>query len=464
MPAKRDKSRDVAMTWMSKTSSPVEHLGLALAFVAGTFVRLYFISSHGSWDTEYWKAWASETARVGVTQAYGGPDSVPPGDFFPQLLAQKPRHEVSFRDRDYPIDYPPLGLAAWGESWRFFTSKPRPYRGDAAENLAVKFPAVLGDVLAVVVLLWAFRGDPRLALSLGVVYWIFPITWVSSAVLGFFDGFVPPFLLVSLLLVPTAPFLAGAAFAVTCLIKPTAAVALPVLFLALPKSAWPKVIGGGAIVTTFVLLPYVFAGTLETAIIHVGRLFSQDRISGGYANPWWVFGHASMVLSGKAVWTDQVAYVRRDAFDLPFGLIGFLAAGLVAVWVLSVARRIRSARSVVYVSALLLFIWGVLTIGVHDNHNHPLFLLLIATGLQTAFLKRFAFAAAMSTLLGSICLHGLGRFYGTEWRAVLPLADTVAGLRMAFGFDLTLLLALLNCALLGFALWRLKETLRDLED
>ena len=438
-------------------------LGVALAFAVGTLLRLYFISSHGSWDTEYWKAWASETANAGVTQAYGGPDSVPPGDFFPQLLAEKPRHEVSFRGREFPIDYPPLGLAAWGQSWRFFTSKPRPYRGPAAENLAVKFPAVLGDLLAVIVLIWAFRGDPRVAFSLGVLYWIFPVTWVSSAVLGFFDGFVPPFLLVSLLLIPTSPFLAGAVFAVTCLIKPTAAVVLPVLFLVLPKSAWPKLTFGGAIVTTLVLLPYAMAGTLQTAIIHVFRLFSQDRISGGYANPWWVIGHASMVFSEKAEWADPIDYVRRDVFDLPLGLIGFLAAGLVAFWVLFVARRIRAPRSAVYVSALLLFIWGVLTIGVHDNHNHPLFLLLVATGLQTPFLRRFAFAAATSTLLGSVCLHGLGRFYGVEWRAVLPLADAVARLRMAFGFDLTLLLSVVNCILLVVALRRLRQTLAELE-
>ena len=438
-------------------------LGVALAFVAGTLLRLYFISSHGSWDTEYWKAWASETANAGVTQAYGGPDSVPPGDFLPQFLGEKPRHEVSFRDRDFPIDYPPLGLAAWGQSWRFFTSKPRPFRGPAAENLAVKFPAVLGDLLAVLVLIRAFRGDPRIAFSRGVLYWIFPVTWVSSAILGFFDGFVPPFLLTSLLLIPASPFLAGAVFAVTCLIKPTAAVVLPVLFLALPKSAWPRLIGGGALVTALVLLPYVFAGTLETAIIHVSRLFSQDRISGGYANLWWVIGHVSMVLSGKAEWADAIDYVRRDVFALNLGLIGFLAAGLAASWVLFVARHIRAPQSAVYVGALLLFIWGVLTIGVHDNHNHPLFLLLVATGLQTAFLRRFALAAATSTLLGSICLHGLGRFYGVEWRAFAPIADAVARLRMAFGFDLTLLLSVVNCILLVIALRRLRQTLAELE-
>mgnify|MGYP000520358654 CR=1 FL=1 len=447
----------------SRTLGPVAVAFVALAFVAGSLLRLYFISSHGAWDTEYWKAWAFETANAGVTQAYGGPDSVPPGEFLPQLLGQKPRHRVMFRDRDFPIDYPPLGLAAWGGSWRFFTAKPRPYRGAEAENVAVKFPAVFGDLLAVLVLVWAFRSDPRTAFMLAGLYWLFPITWVSSSVHGFFDGFVPAFLLVSLLLSVTSPFLAGAMFAVTCLIKPTAAVAVPVLFLAATSTGWLRVMAGGALVTALVLLPYVLAGTLEPVIIQVGRLFTQDRVSGGYANPWWIMGHASMVLEDKAEWADPIAYVRRDAFAWPLGLIGFIAAGVAVSWALYAARRIRNLKSAVYVSALLLFIWGVLTIGVHDNHNHPLFLLLVATGLGTPFLRAFSLSAATTTLFGSVCLHGLGRFYGTQWRSVLPLADSVARLRMSLGFDLTLLLSIANTLLLVVALWRLPKTLAEIE-
>jgi hypothetical protein len=435
----------------------------AAAFLAGLVLRLYFISSHGSWDTEYWKAWASETANAGVTMAYGGPDSVPPGDFMPQLLAQKPRYQVSFREREFPIDYPPLGLAAWGASWRFFTAKPRPYRGAEAENLAVKFPAVLGDVLAVGVLMFAFRGDSRRALTLAALYWILPVTWVSSAVLGFFDGFVPPFLLVSVLLLPTSAFLAGVMFAVTCLIKPTAAVALPVLFLALPKNRWKALIGGGALVTTLVALPYLFAGTLQTAFIHIVRLFSQERLSGGYANPWWVLGHAANVVRDGVDWSSPVAYARRDAFAAPFGLIGFVAAGIVAAWVLWTARALRQVSTAAYVSALLLFAWGVLTIGVHDNHNHPLFLLLVGTGLAVPFVRNFTLLAATSTLLGSVCLHGFGRYYGGQWRPILPLADSIARMRMMLGFDLTLLLTGLNIALLLVALLRLRRTISELE-
>lgn len=443
--------------------SPAALIWVAIAFSAGTFLRLYFISSHGMWDTEYRKAWALETSHSGITRSYGGPETVPPGDFLPQLMGKKPRWEVPFRGRDYVIDYPPLALAVWGESWRFFTSKPRPYRGEEAENLAVKFPPVLGDLLSVGVLIWAFRGEPRTAFLLAAAYWIFPVTWVSSAVHGNFDGFVSPFLLVAVLLAGGSPWLAGAAFAVACLIKPTGAVALPVLFLASPRRGWPRIVAGGAMVTILVFAPYVFAGTFETAFIHVARIFSQERISGGYANPWWLLGQASLVRRDLAGWGDPIDYVRRDAFALPLGGIGFAAAALAFGWILFRARRIANPRSVAYVSALLLFVWGLLTVGVHDNHNHPLFLLLVATGLGTAFLRGFAASLATSTLLGSLCLHGLGRFYGTQWKSVLPLADAVARWRMAPGFDLTMVLSLVNCLLFAAAMFRLKRTLSELE-
>ena len=127
-------------------------------------------------------------------------------------------------------------------------------------------------------------------------------------------------------------------------------------------------------------------------------------------------------------------------------------------------NALKTAMLLGAMSALLLFIWGLLTIGVHDNHNHPLFLLLVATGLGTPFLRWFTSGAATSTLLGSVCLHGFGRYYGAQWRPILPFADAVARLRMVLGFDLTLILSALNCFLLAVALLRLRQTLREFEE
>ena len=40
----------------------------------------------------------------------------------------------------------------------------------------------------------------------------------------------------------------------------------------------------------------------------------------------------------------------------------------------------------------------------------------------------------------------LGRFYGTRYQALQPMADAVGSVRLGLGFDLTLLLAAVNAA------------------
>lgn len=418
--------------------------GLALGFLP----RVYFASSHGSWDTEYWKAWASHAATVGYTQYYGDASSIPAGEFRGQLSGQLPRHEVRYRDRSFPIDYPPLGLLAWAESWRIFTSKPRPYRGAEAENLAVKFPALLGDFVATCLLAFLFRSEPTRAVALSLAYWLFPLTWISSAAHGFFDGFLAPLLLIALIAVRRSPFWGGVLFACVVFVKPTAAVAVFALFLGVSRSAWPLVALGGATGSAAVLLPYALAGTLPTAFVHIIRIFSQDRISGGYANPWWLAGHLLNVATGRAGWAAIVDYVRRDSFPMPAGTIGFVAAGLAAAYVLSKFASGTRREDMCLAGSGLLFVWGMLTVGVHDNHNHPLFLLLLATGLRTRFLRLFALALAVTTFLGSVALHGIGRFYGPQWKPVLRLAEGADHLRMALGFDVTLILVAANTILL----------------
>ena len=81
----------------------------ALAFGAGA--RWLFAPSAGSWDMEYWRAWTESAIARGVTGAYGPP--LPPGAFVPTLRGDEPLWMVTHDGRRFPIDYPPLALAAW---------------------------------------------------------------------------------------------------------------------------------------------------------------------------------------------------------------------------------------------------------------------------------------------------------------------------------------------------------------
>ncbi|MGH2898646.1 MAG: hypothetical protein ACRDMZ_08225, partial [Solirubrobacteraceae bacterium] len=213
-----------------------EGLALVAALVFGAWVRMVFLPSAGSWDTEYWKAWMRHAATHGVTHVYGGPEAVPPGHLLPQMRGQEPLWQLADHGRSFVVDYPPLAMAAWRASWAVTRSLGVRDFGEA-ENIAVKLPAVLGDMLAVALLLFLWRETPRRALTLAALYWALPLSWLSSAVLGFLDGACAPVVLAALLCAQKRRgAAAGAALALACLLKPTAIIVAPAMIVAL----WPE--------------------------------------------------------------------------------------------------------------------------------------------------------------------------------------------------------------------------------
>ena len=66
-------------------------------------------------------------------------------------------------------------------------------------------------------------------------------------------------------------------------------------------------------------------------------------------------------------------------------------------------------------------------------------------------------------LLNLLLLSGLGRFYGTRYMAVEPLALWLSELRMAAGLDLTLVLAIVNTVVMVVLFAVLPRELKTLE-
>ena len=124
----------------------------ALAFGAGA--RWVFAPSTGSWDMEYWRAWTESAIARGVTGAYGPP--LPPGAFVPTLRGDEPLWMVTHDGRRFPIDYPPLALAAWRAAAALV-----PARDASSWNVALKLPALAGDLLAVAILSLVVAGKTR---------------------------------------------------------------------------------------------------------------------------------------------------------------------------------------------------------------------------------------------------------------------------------------------------------------
>jgi hypothetical protein len=307
-----------------------------------------------------------------------------------------------------------------------------------AENAAVKLPAVAGDVLSLLLLIYTFRSRPRRGLVLGALYWALPISWLPSAVLGFLDAAYAPFAVAALVLAARgrAGF-SGALVALAALIKPQALILAPAAFVALEHGRARAVAAGFAVVG-LALVPFVLAGTLEEAVTHVFRILFQQRLSAGFANLWWVVGHLT---SGAGI-ASPVEYQTLNSMPFPAGLVG------TALFLLSAAYILRTgSRAAALAGATVMLAYGILAMGVHENHPHSMFLAFAVTGLFSRRLRALVAFLSSSYLLNMLSLSGLGRFYGLRYMALEPWVAWISSLRMSLGFDLTLLLGALNTAL-----------------
>jgi len=376
----------------------------------------------------------------GVVGVYGDADATPRGEFVPYLLGRANLFQPEYKGRSFVVDYPPLAMALWRWSWKSVDFLFAGFDRGEKENIAVKLPAVVGDVAAVLLLILVLPGRPSTAL----LYWALPVSWLPSAVLGFLDAAYVPVAVCALVAAGRGRGgWTGVLIALAALIKPQALIIAPVAAVAL----WPdrarlgRAIGAGLATVALALVPFVLAGTLDEAVTHVFRIIFQERLSAGYANLWWVVGH----LSNGGAWNEAVQYARIDALDFPASAVGVGAFALLSVWF---CRRFGGEPC--FAAGAVVFAYGLLTLGVHENHPHAMFLAFAASGLAWKR-RRSLFVAVIATsyVLNMLSLSVMGRFYGLRYLSVESISSALSGLRMGLGFDLTLLLAVVNCAAMG---------------
>jgi hypothetical protein len=424
--------------------------GIVLALVFGAWVRVVFAASTGSWDTDYWRAWMHRTSQVGVVQAYGPGESFSIVRVRDELAGRKEIFQVEEGGRRFVIDYWPLALVLWQASHRVVAWLAPGLTHLEADSVAAKLPALLGDLLAWPALLLAFAPDRRRALVLAAWYWALPVSWLSSGVLGYLDGVLPPLMVLALHWADRGrPRAAGALLAVAGWIKPTALLVAPALLVALARrgARLRTAVLSGAAVSAAVLLPFVLGGTLVTMLVHCTRLFFQQNLSGGFPNPWWLLSWALGVAAGAPA-TAATAHVSIDAvsFARAVGVLAFLAGAVLLARV-----QARGPASAQLAGALLVLWYGMAAVGVHENHPHPLMLLLVATGLRGARLRLLAGLSALVYVGDLLALSGLGRLHGPRLLWLEPLAVAAGHARLALGFDLTVLLAALAVAVTAAA-------------
>ncbi|HXV63363.1 MAG TPA: hypothetical protein VEK15_21870 [Vicinamibacteria bacterium] len=433
---------------------------LLSAMVFGVWVRLFFLPSPGSWDTEYWKAWTARANAHGVTRVYGDADTIPRGQFWHQLRNPQEAWTVSHRGREFGVDYPPLAMALWRASSLLVSRILPEMDAGERENVAAKLPAFLGDVAAAGLLLWAFRRNLRWGLVLSACYWALPSSWLSSAVLGFQDGAYAPLAAAGLLAAGSGLAAAsGGLLALAFWVKPLALVVFPVAaigllarddsrsFIAKLEGLIPAMVAGLAI-TGAILVPFALAGTLEELLVHMVHAFRPGNLSSGFANPWWILGHLMTVAKGDAAITDRVDFVRLDTASLPAAQLGTALVAISTLWILWRRRNRFAPEALASTAAAVFFAFAMLSTGVYENHPHLVYLLLLFGGLPTSRMRFLAGTATLAYVLNLLVFSGLGRFYGNRYMLLEPMVDALSGLRLTPGFDLTLALALVHVFIL----------------
>jgi len=435
---------------------------LVAAFAFGAWVRGAFLASAGSWDTEYWKAWTIRAADHGVTRVYGDPGAVPPGRLLAQMRGEEELWKVEFAGRPFVVDYPPLAMFLWRWSYWAVSRGGTGLDPPEVRNVAVKLPSVLGDIAAVALLLWALGSR---GLGLAALYWAMPVSWLPSAALGYLDGAYAPLAAAALVAAGRGRSgWAGAWLAAACLVKPTAVVVAPAVAIALIPRGVGRAFLAGLAVAVVTLAPFAIAGTLGAAVVHVYRILFQGTLSGGFPNPWWILGHAQAMARQGAAVTAQVGFARLGALAFPAPIVGVALFAGAAAFIVWRQRRAPGPGPACLAGAALVFSYAMLAVGVHENHPHPMFLLLLCTGLASRRLRVVTFGAAAVYVLNMLMLSGMGRFYGPRYAALEPAARALSTWRMAAGFDFTLVLAVANTVLFAVLLAALPAEMERLKE
>jgi hypothetical protein len=156
------------------------------------------------------------------------------------------------------------------------------------------------------------------------------------------------------------------------------------------------------------------------------------------------------VAKGRSVF-DRVEFIFDTTIGLPFYAIGRVLWITAALATLYWQRRHRGVRPAMLAGATVFFSYAMLATGAYENHIHTLFLLLLAGGLVTRRCQVVFGVGAIVYVADMAVMSGLGRFYTWRYLVVEPLTPVFDAVRMGLGFDLTVLLALVDLAL--FAVW-----------
>ena len=412
------------------------------ALIAGVLIRIAILPIGVRAIDDSWRAWSYHAAMRGPWNLYG-----PRG------------HTVRFGDIEAPVVYPPLALDEFALIGRAHMAlNGGRFDNDVALTRTIKGAIVLLDAALTTLIFLVVR---RAGSSSARAWWAAMAYWVNPAVLMTTTlGYVDVFLAVPAVSAVAAassgrPWLSGALFTAAVLTKPQGLFVGPVVALAL----WNAGNGGtgmkrvrdgvaaSAIAAALIAAPVVAAGRAYDMLRSIAVLAGHNMLSGLAFNLWWIVTYVLTAVAARGaglraallVHPEIVTHAEAMSRGLPNPrAVALLLLAPSVLWALTTARGARDLGLQAALGAFIVVAYFMLSVQVHENHFVlALPLLAIAAALRPAFAPVFA-ALSVSFALNLYLIFGL-RGDGAP-----------AFVTNITGIDPGVLLAAINCALLGW--------------
>ena len=413
----------------------------AIALIAGALVRFTILPIGAPAIDDSWRAWSYHAATRGPWNLYG-----PKG------------HTVRFGDIDAPVVYPPLALDEFAIVGRAHMAlNGGRFDNDVALTRTIKGAIVLLDGAVTALLFLAVRraGGTTRAWWAAMAYWVNPAVLMITT-LGYVDVWMAiPAVAAVIAASSGRPWLSGALFTAAVMTKPQGLFVGPVVALALwnaggAETSVKRLCGGvaaSALVAAIIAAPVVAAGKTYYMLRSIAVLAGHNMLSALALNLWWIVSYLFTAAAARPggvraallVHPEIVthAYAIERGFPHP-RVVAMLLLAPPVFWALKTARRARDLGLQAALASFIVVAYFTLSVQVHENHFFlALPLLAIAAALRPAFAGLLA-ASSVSFALN------LYLFFGLHGEGPPGVLTTIAGI------DSSVVVAVVNCALLGW--------------
>jgi hypothetical protein len=420
----------------------------AIAMILGAILRAAALPLPGTLDVDVWKIWTYNATLHGVSRLYGVGGAPPE------------RRLIEFHGAQTVVDYPPLALYELdGVGHLYRAVMHHRFPDTVALTAMIKGTAAVaeaGFALIVFFTIWRLASVDAARWAVAA-YWLNPASILDASVLGYLDPlFVLPAVGALVAAASSWPLLAGGLMAAAVLTKAQAifvapAVALMVWTAGEPSRGVARVAmaaAGACGVAAIVVAPVVAVGAWPNMIGALQSLLRHNMLSANACNLWWIVGYVMRAFyssTDMGVWAAfstptrilGIARVRELGYPNTQLVGGGLALAAFA-WALLTARGARGLWMGSALAAFLVHAYTTLSVQVHENH---LFAAIPFLAIAAAGRRRYV---PVFVLLSAIFALNLNLFYGMGESVgyLIPRTLTIV--------DMTVLLAILNCATLAW--------------